>query len=81
MRGDQVTLCVRPEELLATPANGKPGLNQLPAQLLRVTEKPQTVRLQFAGGLSADLPRADYEQQKHIRDWIVEFPPHCLRAL
>jgi len=31
LRGDRVTLCVRPEELVASPADGKPGPNQLAA--------------------------------------------------
>ena len=81
LRGDRVTLCVRPEELLVLPAGGKPGSNQVPAELLRVIEKPQTVRLQFAGGIAAEMPRAEWEQRKHNREWVVEFPPQHLRVL
>jgi hypothetical protein len=80
-RGDRVTLCVRPDQLRALPAGAKPGPNQVPAALLRVVEKPQTVRLYFAGGIVAELPRAEWEQRKHNREWVVEFPPDSLRAL
>ncbi len=81
LRGDRGTLCVRPEELLALPAGAKPGPNQVPAQLLHVTERPRSVRLQFAGDISAELPRPEYEQRKHSRDWVIEFPPQSLRVL
>ncbi len=81
LRGDRVTLCVRPEELVALPADGKPGPNQLAAQLIRVTERPPAVRLEFAGEIVAEMPRSEYEQRKHIREWVVEFPADRLRVL
>jgi len=39
------------------------------------------VRLEFTGGILADVPRADYEQHKHLREWVVEFPADRLRVL
>ena len=81
LRGDKVTLCMRPDELLVQAAAGKPGVNQLSAQLLRVVERPQTVKLHFAGEITAELSRADYERQKHNREWLVEFPAQQLRVL
>jgi hypothetical protein len=27
------------------------------------------------------LPRAEYESQKHNKEWVVEFPPNALRVL
>jgi hypothetical protein len=81
LRGDRVTLCVRPEELLAMPAAGRPGPNQLAAQLVRLTQRPQAVRLHFAGEIVAELARAEFEKYKHHKDWIVEFPPQSLRVL
>jgi ABC-type sulfate/molybdate transport systems ATPase subunit len=80
-RGDRVTLCVRRDELLALPASGKPGANQVPLELLHATEKPQGASLQFTGGIVADLPRGDWEQRKHNREWVVEFPAQSLRVL
>jgi molybdate transport system ATP-binding protein len=80
-RGDRVALCVRQDQVLALPASGRPGPNQIAAQLLHVVERPRTVSLHFAGEIVAELPRAEYEQRKHVRDWVIEFPPQHLRAL
>src|SRR5438477_401124 len=41
LKGDRVTVCVRPERLAALARNGRPGANQIPAQLERAVEKPQ----------------------------------------
>src|ERR1700730_1325490 len=46
LKGDRVTLCVRPEQLTATARNGKPGPNQIPAVLLRTVERPHGLRLE-----------------------------------
>ena len=81
LRGDRVWLCVRPEQLGVAAREGKPGANQVPAQLLRVAEKPHAMRLGFAGGLEVEVSRAEFEKQKHNRDWVVEFPPQTLRVL
>jgi molybdate transport system ATP-binding protein len=81
LRGDQVTLCVRHEELRAMPAAGKPGPNQVAASLVRVVERRGSVRLSFTGGMVVDMPRAEYEDKKHTRDWVVEFPQESLRVL
>ncbi len=79
--GDRVTLCVRHEELRAVPAAGKPGPNQVAASVVRVADRPGSVRLHFTGGIIVELPRADYEDKKHVRDWVVEFPQESLRVL
>jgi molybdate transport system ATP-binding protein len=81
LKGDRVTVCVRPEQLTAMPRNGRPGPNQIPAALERAVEKPTHVRLEFAGGIAVDLPRAQFELQRETRDWVVEFPASLLRAL
>ena len=80
-KGDRVTVCVRPELLKAFAKNGKPGRNQIPAELTRVVEKPHGMRLEFAGGIVVDLPRADYEREIDVREWVVEFPGEELRVL
>jgi molybdate transport system ATP-binding protein len=88
LKGDRVTICVRPEQLTALARNGRPGPNQIPATLERAVEKPQYVRLEFAGGISVDLPRVQYEQRRESgacrpgsSEWVVQFPPAALRAL
>jgi hypothetical protein len=74
-------VCVRPEELRVSPREGRPGPNQIPAELQRTIEKPQWIRLEFSGGIAVDLPRPEYERQRHNTSWTIEFPPDSLRAL
>jgi molybdate transport system ATP-binding protein len=81
LKGDRVTVCVRPEQLKASARNGRPGANQIPAELTRATEKPQWMRLEFTGGIAVDLPRADYERQRDNKEWVIEFPTDSLRVL
>jgi ABC-type sulfate/molybdate transport systems ATPase subunit len=80
LRGDRVTLSVRHEEVLALAATGRPEPNQIATQLVRVSERRHSVRLYFAGQIVAELSRREFEERKHIREWVVEFPVHCLRV-
>jgi len=81
LRGDRVTLCVRPEQLAVSARNGRPGPNQIPAELMRIVERPHGVRLEFAGNLRVNVSRTDFERQHENREWVVYFPPESLRVL
>ncbi len=81
LKGDRVWICVRPEELRAAPLNGRPKPNQVPVKLERATLKPGAMRLHFDRNLLADVTRIEYEQNKHNKDWVVEFPSTTLRVL
>jgi ABC-type sulfate/molybdate transport systems ATPase subunit len=80
-KGDRVTLCVRPEQLAVTARLGRPGPNQISAKLSRAVEKPHGMRLEFEGGITADLPRAEFDRQRDNKDWLIEFPASALRVL
>lgn len=81
-KGDKAWLCLRPQELKATVrGNIRPGPNQVPVQLVRVSNTPGAVRLEFDRGVAAEVPRIEFERSKHIKDWMVEFPVEGLRAL
>ena len=80
LKGDRVTVCIRPEQLTARPRNGRPSLNQIPVVLERAVEKPTHVRLEFSGGIVVDQPRAAFEPQRDTREWVVEFPAALLQA-
>jgi len=69
------------EALKVLPRNGRPGPNQIPADLKRTIEKPQWMRLEFSGGILVDLPNAEYERQRNNKDWLIEFPADSLRVL
>jgi molybdate transport system ATP-binding protein len=80
--GDRVWLCVRAEDLRAMRRNGsRPEPNQVPAELVRIAERPQSVRLEFSGDISVDMPRREFERQKDNKDWVIEFPADTLRVL
>ena len=82
LRGDRVWVCVEPGRLRATPQNGaKPQANQAAARLERASEMPRVVRLEFVGGIVAEVPRHEFERQKDNKEWLVEFPPDALRVL
>ena len=80
-KGDRVTVCVRPEQLKVFARNGRPGPNQIPADLKRAIEKPQWMRLEFSGGIAVELSRAEYERQRDNKEWMIEFPANQLRVL
>lgn len=80
-KGDRVTLCVRPEQLVVSARIGRPGPNQITAELKRAIEKPQGMRLEFEGGIIADVGRAEFERLRDNKDWLIEFPSAALRIL
>jgi molybdate transport system ATP-binding protein len=81
LKGDQVTVCVRPDQLLALPRNGRPGANQIPACLTRAVERTQSMRLEFDCGITVDLSRVEYERHRDNREWVIEFSSDKLRVL
>jgi len=80
-KGDRVTMCMRPEQLIVSARLGRPGPNQIPASLERAVEKPQGMRLEFAGGIVADVRRTEFERLRGNQDWLIEFPSAALRVL
>lgn len=80
--GDRVWVCIPAEDLRVPPNNGaQPEPNQIPVKLIRVSEKPQAMRLEFSHHITAEVSRADFEQQKDNKEWLVEFPPDRIRVL
>jgi molybdate transport system ATP-binding protein len=80
-KGDRVTMYVRPEQLIVSARLGRPGPNQIAASLSRAIEKPQAIRLEFEGGIIADIGRAEFDRLRDNNDWLIEFPPGSLRVL
>ena len=79
--GDQVWLCIRPDLLSVAPRNGRLGINQIPAALVRTVEKPDRVRLEFSGGIAVEADRAALESHGSVKEWVIEFPHTGLRIL
>lgn len=81
LRGDRVHLLATPRQLRALPRNGKPGVNQVPMQVDNITERTDSVRLGFEGGVEVDISRSEYPAVRQVREWVVEFPSRGLRVL
>jgi len=80
-RGDRVWVAIRAEDVKVHGRGGPVPVNALPAELLRISERAQWVRMEFAGDLFADVPRDEYLRQRDNRGWLLEIPRHALRVL
>ncbi len=75
-KGDRVMLCARPEELrIAT----KPGENRIRVELVRKSERPQSIRADFGRELIVDVPRDGWTDSAEPL-W-VEIPAGALRLV
>src|SRR4029077_7437500 len=63
-KGDRVWVGIRAEDVRVHAGELEPDVNFMPVQLLRVIEQPRSVRLEFAGGITAEIPREQYSRQK-----------------
>jgi molybdate transport system ATP-binding protein len=81
LKGDRVTVCVRPEQLTVAARNGRPGPNQIPAELIRAIETPHGMRLEFSNGFAVIMAHADHERLRDNRDWVIQFPTGSLRVV
>lgn len=80
-RGDRVWMAVRAEDLRVHSGDLEPQLNYVAANLLRASHRTRFVRLEFSNGITAEIPRGEFERQKDNKTWQVEFPPEALRVL
>lgn len=76
--GDRIWLCMRPDELRATPAYGRPGPNQIPARLVRTLDLPSHTRLEFDGDLTVEMPGTLTDA---TAEWFIEVPAKAIRAI
>ena len=80
-KGDRVSIGIRAEHVRVYAAGTPAPPNAQPAQLVRVWRHVHLVRLEFAGGITADVPPDEYARQKDNKSWQVEFPSEALRIL
>ena len=79
-KGDRVSVGIRAEDVRVHAGELEAGVNFMAVHLLRMTERQRTVRLEFAGGIAAEISREQYARQKDNKGWQVEFPPAALRV-
>jgi molybdate transport system ATP-binding protein len=80
-KGDRVTLCTRPEELTL---RTQPGENRIRGDLRQITERPQSIRIDFGNGMAVDVPRETWrslEDTGKRTGWWIEVPAESLRQL
>jgi len=75
-RGDRVWISIRPERVRV-----HAGEHAVTARLVRVSYRPEWVRLEFDGGLVADVAPEEYARQKDNKEWRLELPADSLRVL
>jgi molybdate transport system ATP-binding protein len=80
-RGDSVWVAVDAEDLRAHPGDLESQPNFVSAPLAGVSHRARSVRLEFSGGIFADVSREEFARQKGNKEWQVEFPPAALRVL
>ena len=80
LNGDRVWVGIRPADVRVHAAELEEDVNHIGVHLLRVLERPRTVRLEFAGSIAAEISREQYARQKDNKGWQVEFPPAALRV-
>jgi molybdate transport system ATP-binding protein len=79
-KGDRVWVGIRAADVRVHAGELEPGVNFMAVNLLRMTERPRTVRLEFADAIAAEISREQYAMQKDNKGWQVEFPPAALRV-
>ena len=80
LNGDRVWVGIRPADVRVHAAEIEAGVNFVAVHLLRVLERARAVRLEFAGGIAAEISREQFARQKENKGWQVEFPPAALRV-
>jgi molybdate transport system ATP-binding protein len=80
-RGARVSIAALPADLRVHSGDIERQPNAVPVSLVRVSRGARSVRLEFSGGIFADVSFQEFERQKDNKSWQVEFPPQALRAL
>jgi molybdate transport system ATP-binding protein len=80
-RGDRIWVGVDAAKLRVHSGEEPAGPNSVAAALVRVAERSRSVRLEFAYGITAEIPREEFARHKDNQSWQVEFPPDALRIL
>ena len=78
LKGDRVTVCVRPGALRVSPGSANTGVNRCAGSLERAVPLSQQVRLEFTNGIRALVPSAEFVES---REWTIECPSNAIQVL
>lgn len=76
LKGARLKVAVRSDHLRVGAAPGA-----VPLRMLNVSHRAASVRIEFQGGLCAEVPERDFEMPANGGAWMVQFPPASLRPL
>jgi ABC-type Fe3+/spermidine/putrescine transport system ATPase subunit len=80
-RGDRVTAAVRADRVRVHSGEAERSANRVAAELIRISPGSRHVRLEFSGGIVADVSHEEFARQKDNKSWQVEIPPEALRVV
>jgi molybdate transport system ATP-binding protein len=78
-RGDRIWVAIRPGDLRVHSQAEGPHCISVP--LVRASFRAQSVRLEFAHGIFADVSLESYAARKDNKEWHIEFPAEALQIL
>jgi molybdate transport system ATP-binding protein len=81
LRGDSVWVAIRAAAVRARRADSPPAPNVIPAELVRAAERAQSVRLEFAGPIVAELSLSQFAGLGDNKNWLLELPGESLRVM
>jgi molybdate transport system ATP-binding protein len=81
LRGDRVWVAIRAAAVHPRRADAPPAPNVVAAQLVRATGRAQSVRLEFAGPIVAELSTAEFAALGEPGSLAVEIPGDRLRVI
>jgi molybdate transport system ATP-binding protein len=81
LNGDRVHLLVAPQQLRARPKTGSPKRNEIAAKLVRGIITPNSIGMEFEGGLQCETRPAEFTPNPHNKEYWIEFPTRGLRIL
>jgi molybdate transport system ATP-binding protein len=80
-KGDRVWVAAHAHRLRAQPPGPTASANALRLPLVHVSERTETVRLEFAGSVFVDLTHEEFRSQRDNKEWQVDFPRESLLIL
>ncbi|MGD0046764.1 MAG: ATP-binding cassette domain-containing protein [Bryobacteraceae bacterium] len=81
LRGDRLWVAIRAAAVRPRRDDAAPAPNVIPAELVRIAERAQSVRLEFAGPIVAELSLSQFAALGDNKSRLVEFPVESLRVI
>lgn len=80
LKGDRLRVVVRPGAVIARPRSANLTVGQLAVSLATVVERPESMLLEFAEGLSAEMTKRDFSALADTRHWMLEIPADAIHV-